>query len=117
MKALLTGLLMLAAFAPALAADSGPKADVAAIRAAEIAAWKHAPHPIAVKVTDVHVVGDYAVLGWGFSQAEGMSAYKRVAGEHWKRIESGGGAFDANVLIHDGVPPSIARQLLERPSC
>jgi hypothetical protein len=118
LKTILYGVLLAAAAtAAAWAADSGPKADVAAVRAAEISAWKHAPHPITVSVSDVHVIGSYAVLGWKFSEAEGMSAYKRVSGEKWKRIESGGGALDANILIHDGVPPAIARRLLARPSC
>lgn len=90
------------------AADSGPKGDVAALRAA-------ASRPNA-KIENIRVVGNYAVLDWIVPPAGGMTAYKRASGyksaEHWTVIMSGGGAFGASDLIRKRVPSAIAHKLL-----
>jgi hypothetical protein len=96
-----------------LAADSGPAADVTAVRAAETASWP--AHPSAgtpVKISNVRVVGDYAVLEWTNGESGGMSAYHRTSSGTWKRFMSGGGAFAASDLEKQGCPGSIARQLV-----
>jgi hypothetical protein len=99
--------------APALAADSGPPADVAAVRAAEQASWSaNFKAAAAPKIQDVRVVGDYAVLTWIKGESGGMSAYHRTASGTWKQFIHGGGAFPAKELEADGVPASIARQLV-----
>ena len=111
-----TALAACLAFVPALqafAADSGPPADVSAVRAAEIAQWP--AHPTVgtpVKITDVRVVGDYAVLEWENGESGGMSAYHRTSSGAWKRFMSGGGAFAAKDLEANGCPASIAKQLV-----
>lgn len=101
---LLAVALMIVNAGVSLAADSGPKADVAALRAA-------AGRPNA-KIENVRVVGNYAVLDWIVPPSGGMTAYKRASGEHWKVIMSGGGAFGASDLIRKGVPTAIAHKLL-----
>jgi hypothetical protein len=98
---------------PVRAADSGPPADVAAVRATEQGSWsanfKAAAPP---KIQDVRVVGDYAVLGWVKGESGGMSAYHRTASGTWKQFMHGGGAFGAKDLEANGVPASIAKQLV-----
>lgn len=82
--------------------DVGPKADVAAVRAA---------HPTC-HVAGVHVVGDYALLQWYcLPEGTGPAAYKRISGERWKLLLDGGGATSLGGLVNGGVPASIARQL------
>jgi len=92
------------------AASVGPKADVAAVRAAE--------HQLAPNntIVAVHVVGDYAVLHWRTGHAGGAAIFKRVSGERWNLIMGGGGALRESSLVQDGVPASVARQLC-LPSC
>jgi hypothetical protein len=87
------------------AADVGPKADVAAVRAAE--------HQLAPNNTigAVHVVGDYAVLHWHTENAGGPAVFKRISGERWDLIMDGDGAIRESDLVQHGVPASIARQL------
>ena len=65
-----------------------------------------------VKITDVRVVGDYAVLEWENGESGGMSAYHRTSSGAWKRFMSGGGAFAAKDLEANGCPASIAKQLV-----
>jgi len=96
-----------------VAADSGPAADVAAVRAAEVAAW--AAHPTVgtpVKIRNVRVVGDWAVLEWTNGESGGMSAYHRTVAGTWKRFMHGGGAFAAEDLEKQGCPAVVARQLV-----
>jgi len=104
------------AVAPALravAADSGPAADVSAVRAAEVAHWPaHPSVGTPVKVANVRVVGDYAVLEWENGESGGMSAYHRTSAGTWKRFMSGGGAFAAKDLEANGCPAPIAKQLV-----
>jgi hypothetical protein len=87
----------------AMAADSGPKGDIAALRAA-------AARPN-TKIENVHVVGNYAILDWIVPPAGGESVYKRVSGK-WKVLMSGGGAYVTSDLVNKGVPSSIAHKLL-----
>ena len=87
----------------ALAADSGPAADLAALRAAATR-----PH---VSIDSVRVVGNYAVLDWIYPPAGGMSAYKRISGHHWKLLMSEGGVIMASDLIKKGVPAATAHKL------
>lgn len=98
---------------PAIAADFGPPADVAAVRATEQASWsanfKAAAPP---KIQEIRVVGDYAVLEWIKGESGGMSAYHRTASGAWKQFVHGGGAFAAKDLEADGVPAPIAKQLV-----
>jgi hypothetical protein len=100
--------------APALAADYGPPAEVAAVRATEQASWdsnfKSAAPP---KVDFVRVVGDYAVLGWIKGESGGMAAFHKTANGAWKKfVRDAGGALGAKDLEADGVPASIAKQLV-----
>lgn len=88
-----------------LAADLGPAADVAAVRAAA-----HAKYP-ASHTYGVHVVGNYALTDWDEGDASGYAAFKRVSAEQWKQIDWGGGATDVSDLVQHGVPEPIARQL------
>jgi hypothetical protein len=56
-------------------------------------------------------VGDYAAVEWETSQSGGEGAFHLVHGR-WCVLTSGGGAFDADVLVNSGVPRRIARQLI-----
>jgi hypothetical protein len=99
--------------APAFAADSGPPADVSAVRTAELASWPARPCVgTAPKISNVRVVGDYAVLEWDNGESGGMAAYHRDASGTWKRFMHGGGAFAAKDLEANGVPASVAKQLM-----
>jgi len=89
----------------AVAADSGPKADVAALRA--LASSR--PH---VTVDNVRVVGNYAALDWIMPPAGGMSIYKRTSGHHWTLLMSDGGVVSAGDAIKKGVPTATAHKLL-----
>ena len=94
-----------------LAVDSGPPADIAAVRAAEVAA-SHARGTL--KIENIRVVGDWAVLEWIVDPSGGMSAYHRTSSGTWKRFMSDGGAFAASDLEKNGCPAAIARQLIPR---
>ena len=98
----------------ASAADSGSPVDVAAVRAAEQASWnanfKAAAPP---RIDFVRVVGDYAVIGWVKGESGGMAAFHKTASGAWKKfIPDVGGALGAKDLEADGVPASIAKQLV-----
>jgi hypothetical protein len=86
--------------------DIGPKADVAALKATRL----HKPTP-ATEVDGVHVSGDYGYVAWGGGDASGFTIYKRVAGETWKTIDSGGGVELITEMVHAGVPRSTAMKL------
>ena len=111
---LVTVALAAAALLPlCAAADSGPSADVSAVRAAEIASWQtKTSSGTPVKISNVRVVGDWAALEWTNGESGGMSAYHRTASGTWKRFMHGGGAFAASDLEKNGCPPAIARQLV-----
>jgi hypothetical protein len=91
--------------AAVLAADAGPPADVAGVRAAS--------HRIDPKrhVSGVHVVGNYALTDWYEGEASGYAAFKRASGERWRQIDFGGGVELQSLLVQKGVPASIARKL------
>jgi hypothetical protein len=107
MRKFLVGLAALTAVTTGLvfAADVGPKADVAAVRAA---VRQLSPK---YTISGVHVVGDYAVLHWYTEHAAGPAVFKRISGERWKKIMGGGGAITVSAIVHLGVPASAARQL------
>jgi len=101
---------VLAVIALLLALDTGAPADVSAVRTAETATWsKNGAH---VKISNVRVVGDWAVLEWFSQESGGMSAYHRTTDGSWKRFMHGGGAFAAADLEKQGCPATIARQLV-----
>jgi hypothetical protein len=104
---LIAGLAVFAAVLTgvARAANVGPPADVAAVRAAV-----HQKFPT-THILGLHVVGDYALIDWYEGEASGYGAFKRVAGKHWKELDWGGGADDVNGLVKSGIPASIARKL------
>jgi len=89
----------------ALAADVGPKADVAAVRATsnQKAPSRH--------VDAVHVAGDYALLDWYDQESGGYALYKRTSGEHWKQIDFSGGVTSVSLMAEHGVPTSIGHKL------
>jgi hypothetical protein len=92
---------------PAVQGDSGPKEDVAAVRAAQ---HQLAPHDY---IRKVHVVGDYALLGW-YTLPEGngaINAFKRISGERWKKLGGSGGVLSLGDLIHWGIPELVAHRL------
>ena len=107
MKKFVTGLVALSALATglALAADVGPKADVAAVRA-----YSNQKNP-GQGLLGVHVVGNYALTDWYKGEASGYGVYKRVSGETWKQLDWGGGAITVDLLAKDGMPTSTAHQL------
>jgi hypothetical protein len=115
MKRILVGFIALAAMtltiSSVIASNTGmfvrPKADIAAVRAAQL---ELAPND---HVRKIYVAGDYALLGWYMlpEGAGGIVAYKRISGERWKRIYSDGTLFDVSTLVQHGVPSSVARQL------
>jgi hypothetical protein len=86
--------------------DIGPKADVAALKATRL----HKPTP-ATEVDGVHVAGDFGYVAWGGGDASGYTVYKRVAGETWKTIDSGGGVELITAMVHAGVPRATAIKL------
>jgi hypothetical protein len=88
------------------AADVGPKADVAAVRAAE-----HQKFP-KDSIGDVHVVGNYALLQWyGNPEGSGPRAFKRVSGEKWTNIYADGGVTGVSILVQHGIPSATAKKL------
>jgi hypothetical protein len=107
MKNFLIGLLAVCAMTTgaALAAnDVGPKADVAAVRAAVSREGNN--------VFGVHVLGNYAFVMWlGKVEGSGGEAYKRVSGERWTRILFEGGVTGMSQLEHAGIPAATARKL------
>ncbi len=108
MRKFLFGLiaLTLAATGVVFASDVGPKADVAAVRAA-LVRDNHGN-----KVRDVHVAGDYALLTWYMlPEGSGSAAYKRISGRRWKQLFFSGGAGASFALAQNGVPPSVIKQL------
>jgi hypothetical protein len=90
----------------ALAADSGSKADIAAVRSAQL---KLAPNE---QIAQVHVVGNYAMLHT-FTKYETFNpVYKRISGESWKRIMLGAEtSVSVSSMVQAGVPSSVARSL------
>jgi hypothetical protein len=108
-KKFLTGLFALSAFSIGWAVadsdfgpDVGPKADVAAVRAAVI----HRSQ----KPLGVHVSGDYALLEFNDGETDGVSAYKRISGEHWKPIADSN-LLSVPILVQSGVPRAVAQRL------
>ena len=109
MRKFLIGLAALTAVMTGLvfAADVGPKADVAALRAA-----KHQIDPQSF-TSAVHVAGNYALLNWYYIGAgSGSYAFKRSSGERWNVVAGAAGSlFSITLLVQHGVPASVARQL------
>ena len=104
MKALLLAIVVCCStMTAALASDSGPKADVSALRA-----LASKPH---TTIDNVRVAGNYALLDWIYPPAGGMSAYKRTSGHHWTLLMSEGGVITASDLMKKGVPAAIAHKL------
>jgi hypothetical protein len=90
----------------ALAADSGPKADVAALRALQLHLTP------GLKIDQVHVVGNYAMLGTYDQYSTSNPVYERISGEHWKKILPGGEtSMGVGAMTAAGVPASVARKL------
>jgi len=102
-----TGLVVLTVLTTgsAFAADVGPKADVAAVRAASNQKFpsRH--------VDAVHVVGDYALLDWYDQESGGYALYKRTSGERWNQIDFSGGVTNVSLMAQHGVPTSIGHKL------
>ena len=89
----------------------GPKADIAAVQAAE-----HKIVPVHDHVIGIHVIDNYALLlswsGTSFDpNLEGDSAFKRISGEQWKPIYVHYKGDQCIELVHRGVPASIAHEL------
>jgi len=80
----------------------GPKADVAALRAAVSAK--------AQRLQTVHVVGNYALLEWSDPNEDGVSVYKRISGERWTFVTDSN-LFSVPLLVQAGVPETVARGL------
>jgi hypothetical protein len=108
-KKILIGLVAISALSigwavadSAFGPDVGPKADVAAVRAAVV---RRSQKPLGV-----HVSGDYALLEFSDGENDGVSAYKRVSGERWKPIADSN-LLSVSILVDDGVPRAVARRL------
>jgi len=89
----------------AFAADVGPNADVAAVRATYNRQFPKG------HVDAVHVDSDYALLDWYTQESGGYALYKRTSGERWKQIDFSGGATTVSLVAQHGVPASIAHKL------
>jgi hypothetical protein len=88
--------------------DIGPKADTAAVRAAMLEVM-HGMGPAGVGHMDVvHVVGNYAIITE--YAPGGPFPFKRISDEHWQLI-SNDELPSIDMLIHAGVPASVAKQL------
>jgi hypothetical protein len=103
---MLSAILLAASFQVAAASDCGPRADVAAVRAAERRAAPSA------QIAQVRVVGNYAMVRWDEGDASGVALFKRASGAHWVRRDSTGGIYDVGTLVGMGVPAATARRLL-----
>jgi hypothetical protein len=103
---LAAGVAMVCSLLAASAADVGPKADVAAVKAAE--------HQKFTKdsIGDVHVVGDYALLQWyGNPEGSGPRAFKRASGGKWTNVYADGGVTGVSILVQHGIPAATAKKL------
>jgi hypothetical protein len=56
-------------------------------------------------------VGDCVAADWETHESAGEGAFQLVHGR-WCMLTSGGGAFDADVLVNSGVPRRISHQLI-----
>ena len=96
-------------------ADWGPANGVANARLAEQKAWKaycgSAPCA-AMSVSDVAVVGNYALATWEGFKTGGQSLLRFDNG-HWHRIGHGGGVMDITVVEGYGAPRAVATRLVE----
>ena len=65
------------------------------------------------RVTNVAVVGNYALAGWllGDGGGEMLLIKKENA---WQSVKGGGGAMDSRNLVELGVPVNIANQLVQQ---
>lgn len=87
-----------------VAADSGPKADIAAIRTLQL---KLVPND---KIDQAHVIGNYAMLLTYNQYTANHPVYERISGEKWKRIMAGGETtISIRSMVQNGVPSSVAR--------
>jgi hypothetical protein len=59
------------------------------------------------------VEGKYAIATWQWGEAGGQSILTQQ-GKRWKVIGSGGGAVDLATLKQNGVPDTIAEQLMQK---
>jgi hypothetical protein len=90
----------------AVAADTGSKADIAAVRALQL---KLFPHD---KIDQVHVIGDYAMFHVYNLETTAHPVYERISGEKWKRIMPGAETtMSLSGMVYNGVPSSVARSL------
>ena len=97
--------LVLATAGLAGASSVGPKADIAAVSAT--VAKLHSGDT----ATEVHVVGNYALVNWlARPEGSGFASYKRVSGEKWKELQFSGGAAGGPSGL-TGIPAAIAKQL------
>lgn len=91
--------------------DYGSPADVSAVRAAE---RRTAP---SAQILNIRVVGKYSMVRWGEKEAAGVALFKRISGGHWKELDSTGGMYDVDTLVHHfRVPRALAQKLLEGAS-
>jgi hypothetical protein len=106
-KFLISIAALVAITAGAVFADTGPSADVAALRALQ-----HQLNPSGI-IDRVQVFGNYAMLTWHTNpEGIGSPAFARVSGHKWKRILVGGETeMSSGALIKAGVPASTARQM------
>jgi hypothetical protein len=82
--------------------DVGPEKDIAAVR--------KFPQPTQL-VPSVRVAGGFALLQWTLPGG-GMTLYKRSS-DGWSVVTGGGGALARSDLLRYGIPPNIARVLLD----
>jgi hypothetical protein len=89
----------------------GPKADVAAVIAAQSKHRTGDKFMRDMRIDGVHVVGNYALFQWFGDESAGFGVYKRTSGEVWKQLESTGGAESENELARLVQSKSLAHEL------
>ncbi len=65
------------------------------------------------RVTHLAIVQNYAIAGWLLGQGGGEMLLTKREGK-WQVLTGGGGAMNTSTLVEQGVPESIAIQLLQQ---
>lgn len=66
-----------------------------------------------IKLNNVAVVSTYALQNWEDSNKGGQALLRYSSSEGWKLVSMGGGVWDVSGLVRNGVPRSVAQQLVQ----
>lgn len=91
------------------------QADEHQVRQAVVAALTRSGQPADANPTATHVAiaGDYALVDWRLGEGGGEMLLMRRQG-NWQKIAQTGGVMGSSELIEQGVPESIAIQLVQQ---